>query len=149
MLKSTCRKICLEHLLDIVAFGSEHTSLSLAVDSAAASLGLVQSEDPFPEEVVFIRSDQYSFVRRGVPAIFLVPGMKSALENVPDGQQFGHFLRDTYHTAKDDMTQSFDWNAAVNFTLANLEIGTIVANADERPTWNREDFFGDKFAGSK
>jgi Zn-dependent M28 family amino/carboxypeptidase len=36
------------------------------------------SPDPIPEEVIFIRSDQYSFVKRGVPAVFMWPGMQSA-----------------------------------------------------------------------
>ena len=43
---------------------------------AVAEAGLTLTPDPLPEEVVFVRSDQYPFVREGVPAIYLKSGIK-------------------------------------------------------------------------
>ena len=95
-----------------------------------------------PEEVIFIRSDQYSFVKKGVPAVFLIAGFKGqAAKSGATG--FGTWIRDIYHTQKDDMNQYIDWNAGVRFTMANLMIGYEVANQPERPTWNQGDYFGE------
>jgi hypothetical protein len=71
---------------DIVAFGEEHSSLGKLVRRAAASLDLEVSPDPMPEEVFFIRSDQYSFVRQGVPSIFVGEGFKARKPGV-DGKK--------------------------------------------------------------
>ena len=51
-------------VLDIVPYGADHSSLSKQVDKARKILGLGLSPDPFPEQVVFIRSDHYSFIKK-------------------------------------------------------------------------------------
>ncbi|NIV20571.1 MAG: M28 family peptidase, partial [Gammaproteobacteria bacterium] len=59
------------------AFGASHSNLGDAVRQAAEEAGIVQTPDPFPEQNMFVRSDHYRFVQRGIPAIFLVTGMTS------------------------------------------------------------------------
>jgi Zn-dependent M28 family amino/carboxypeptidase len=59
---------------DIVAFGMEHSSLSNAVTRAARRIQLEISPDPMPEQLFFTRSDQYSFVKQSVPAVWSSPG---------------------------------------------------------------------------
>jgi hypothetical protein len=54
---------------DMVVLGSEHSTLERAVQASLSAMGLKQSPDPEPEQVFFIRSDQYNFVRRGIPAM--------------------------------------------------------------------------------
>src|SRR5579864_4261078 len=49
-------------LRDIIAYGGEHSSLEGVAERAAKRLQLSVSPDPAPEETIFIRSDQYSFV---------------------------------------------------------------------------------------
>jgi acetylornithine/succinyldiaminopimelate/putrescine aminotransferase len=53
---------------DVIACGAEHSSLQRVIETAVADEDFALSPDPMPEEVIFIRSDQYSFVRQGVPA---------------------------------------------------------------------------------
>jgi len=65
-------------LEDVIAFGAEHSTLQGVMEAAAKRMRMSLSPDPLPQEVVFIRSDQYSFVRQGVPAVFPVPGFKSS-----------------------------------------------------------------------
>ena len=50
----------------MVALGAEHSTLDSTVARVARRLGVTLAPDPFPQEVFFVRSDQYSFVRRGV-----------------------------------------------------------------------------------
>ncbi len=64
-------------LREIVPFGAEHSTLDATVRQAAQKMGIALAPDPFPQEVFFVRSDQYSFVRRGVPSLFLFMGLKS------------------------------------------------------------------------
>src|SRR5262249_16387391 len=67
---------------DIVPLGAEHSSIGNIVAEVAQHLGLEVSPDPIPEEVFFIRSDQYSFVRQGVPAVAITEGFKTRDPNI-------------------------------------------------------------------
>jgi len=132
-------------LADIIAFGAEHSSLEAVIDEAIAVEGFTLTPDPMPEEVIFIRSDQYSFVKQGVPSVFLVPGFTSSDPAVDGEPLWRGFLKTYYHQPSDDMSRDFDWPSAVRFARANVRIGHAVAEDSERPTWNEGDFFGDKF----
>ena len=98
-----------------------------------------------PEEVLFIRSDQYSFVRQGIPSVFLFPGFTSTDPEIDGQALFRDHLAKHYHRPSDDLTRPFDWDSALRFARANVRIGQEIADAAARPTWNDGDFFGDKF----
>jgi hypothetical protein len=132
-------------LADVIAFGAEHSSLGRHVEKAARRSGLEVSPDPMPEEVLFVRSDQYSFVRKGVPAVFFVPGFRSADPSVDAGRIFTEFLQTHYHKPSDDISLPFLAQPAEAFTLANYYLILSIANDAERPAWNEGDFFGDRF----
>ena len=133
-------------LADVVAFGAEHSSLESVIRGVVGMENLVLAPDPMPEEVLFIRSDQYSFVKQGIPSVFLVPGFTSTDPNIDGAELFQAHLRTHYHQPSDDLSRPIDWDSAVRFARANVRIGHAVADQDERPTWNAGDFFGDKFA---
>jgi hypothetical protein len=138
--------LMLHTLVDVIAFGAEHSTLAGAVDRAAARLDLDVSEDPLPEEVMFVRSDQFSFVRRGIPALFVISGLSGGDATVDGRESWRQWMRTTYHTPQDDMSQSIDFEAGAAFSRLNFLIVYQVANADERPEWLAGDFFGEKFA---
>ena len=129
---------------DLVALGGEHTTLGPLARDAAARAGLTISPDPIPEEVRFIRSDQYSFVKQGVPAISLKTGSTSADPAIDGDKVTKEWLRNIYHTPKDDMNQPFDWATGVKYAQTNFLIAWMAANG-ERPRWVPGDFFGEKF----
>jgi hypothetical protein len=131
---------------DIIAFGSEHSSLEAAVAEAISAEGFALTSDPMPEENIFRRSDQYSFVRKGVPAVFLVPGYSSTDASVDGQAVVVDHRKHHYHRPSDDLSRTVDWGSAVRFARANARIGYAIANEDTRPTWNEGDFFGDEFA---
>ena len=125
-----------------VVFGAEHSTLGEVFDDAGKSVGLEVIPDPTPEEVTFIRSDQYSFVKRGIPSVFPVAGHDTtAAERGP----FEAWRQEIYHSPQDDLSQQFDWSTAVRFARLNLLAGWEIANAAERPRWKPGDFFGEKF----
>jgi len=131
---------------DIVPFGAEHSSLMTVVRREAARFRVKVSPDPVPEQVIFIRSDHYSFVRQGVPAVFLSDGFQAVDPRIDGRKVFEHWVEKYYHSPFDDMKQPLDFKPAVKFMKLNFAIGYDVANAPQRPTWNRGDFFGDLFA---
>lgn len=133
-------------LADVIAFGAEHSSLQAQIETAVAAEGFSLTPDPVPEEVLFIRSDQFSFVRQGVPSVFLFPGFTSLDEEIDGEAAFRDHLATHYHRPSDDSTRPVDWESAVRFARANVRIGLSVASDDARPNWNTGDFFGDRFA---
>ena len=137
-------------LRDVVAFGAEHSTLSKVVQQAAQHLNLDVSPDPMPEQVVFIRSDQYSFVRQGVPSIALAAGVKSSDPGIKPAEIFENWYANYYHQPQDDMQQpGLNFEAAADFARVGLLCGLYVAQQPERPRWNAGDFFGITFAGGK
>jgi Zn-dependent M28 family amino/carboxypeptidase len=131
---------------DIVAFGAENSTLEGVVRKAAAEAGYTLSPDPMPEENIFVRSDQYSLVKKGVPAVFLVPGF-SAKDPTVNGQQvFGGFLASHYHKPSDDLSLPMDLGALERFTRANLAIVRAIAADPVDPSWKPGNFFGKMFA---
>jgi hypothetical protein len=132
-------------LADIIAFGAEHSSLESTIREAIVDEGFELTLDPMPEENLFIRSDQYSFVKRGIPATFLVPGFASTDPDIDGKAMVQEHTMHHYHRPSDDMSRPFHWDSALRFARANVRIGAAVGDADERPTWNEGDFFGEKF----
>lgn len=131
---------------DIVPVGAEHSSLSKDVEAAAQNMGYEISPDPIPEEVIFIRSDQYSFVKQGVPSVFMFSGLQSSDPKVDGSALFQKWISSIYHTPKDNMSQQFYFDSAAKATGLSFLVGYEVAQQSERPTWNTGDFFGTKFA---
>ena len=133
-------------VLDIVPYGADHSTLSRQTQEAAAYLGLGIGPDPFPEQVVFIRSDHYSFIREGIPSLFIKSGFKTiASDTVDRSKSDVDWRRTTYHTPQDDMSQAFDFNAAATHVKLNFLIGLLVCEDAQRPSWNKGDFFGGRF----
>ena len=133
-------------LQDIVAFGAEHSSLDAVVKKAAARMQLGQSPDPMPQEVVFIRSDQYSFVKQGIPAVFPVPGFKSTDVNIDPMEIFKNWEKTRYHHPQDDIDQpGLDFNAAAKYARFVFLCGYLITEDSQRPFWNKGDFFGDHY----
>jgi Zn-dependent M28 family amino/carboxypeptidase len=132
---------------DVIPIGIEHSSLKAVVEAAAAELGIGLTADPFPEEVVFVRSDQYAFVRRGIPAVYLDGGIHSEVPEVDGRAQLDGFLRQHYHQPSDQLDLGIHFPTAARLATLNQRIGLRVGNAAERPSWNPGNFFGERFAG--
>ncbi|MDX1455110.1 MAG: M28 family peptidase [Gammaproteobacteria bacterium] len=130
---------------DVVLFGAENSSLGPLATAQAERIGYIVSPDPAPEERFFVRSDQYSFVREGVPALSIDPGRMAADPNVDGDALTDDFLLNHYHQASDSTELPFARKTAARFAGMNFLIGLAIANADERPTWNAGDFFGRTF----
>jgi hypothetical protein len=129
----------------VVILGLEHSTLAPLARAAAESNGFTIQDDPLPEEVRFIRSDQFSFVEKGIPAITYKGGFVSA-DPAIDGEKLTRdWLRNIYHSAADESDQKLDYESGARWAKTNLDLALAIANAKERPRWNDGDFFGTKF----
>jgi hypothetical protein len=126
---------------DLVAYGADRTSIGSTVAAVAGAEGLKLTPDPAPEQASFVRSDHYSFVRAGIPAVSLEPGPggpgKAAIEA---------FGEKHYHQPSDEVTL-VDFGQGVRFVKLNYAIARALADGDQRPLWNKGDFFGTLYGG--
>lgn len=108
-------------------------------------IGLKLIPDPQPEQLGFVRNDEYSFVRRGVPAVCLSEGLHAKDPKVDGKKLTDDYIKFRYHAPSDDMSQPLNFDASVQFMQINFLVGYDVAQAPQRPTWNMNDFFGKTF----
>ena len=127
---------------DVVAFGAEHSTLFDIVKRATKKVGMELSPDPFPERGYFTRSDQFPFVQQGIPAIFFATGFKTGEPGIDPEALYNDFMQSHYHGATDDQNLRFDTWSAGRVATVNYMIALEIANADQRPTWQKDDFFG-------
>jgi Zn-dependent M28 family amino/carboxypeptidase len=122
--------------------GLEESDLAADARRAADAAGTRVVTDPEPEQNRFVRSDQYSFVLRGIPALSLKIGF---VAGSPEQRTFHDFEAKRYHQPSDDVTQPVNFAAAAGFEKLMLALVREVANRDTRPVWSGESYFR-KFA---
>ncbi len=125
--------------------GLEESTLGDTVRQAAQSLGVEAQPDNEPEQNRFIRSDQYSFIRRGIPSLAFKFGYAPGS---PEEKVRAEWVRQRYHRPSDDLSQPVDTAAAALFDRVMLELIERVADARERPRWYENSFFR-RFAAAK
>jgi Peptidase family M28/PA domain len=135
---------------DLIVLGSEHSTLERAASAALAASGLSQSPDPEPEQVFFIRSDQYSFVKQGIPAIFPGPGWKDERGDIAKNKATEDWwTKHRYHHPKDEWDPSQDYENLAVEARAVFLMALAVALDPERPRWNEGDVFARLYGGGR
>jgi Zn-dependent M28 family amino/carboxypeptidase len=120
----------------VVVNGSERTTITEIVRSAAQRAELDIEPDPRSHLGIFYRSDHFSMARAGVPAFSIAAGSK--LKGKPDDytkSKFVEFNDKRYHQPSDEMMADWDFSGFAILGAFALDIGQSVANADQLPTW--------------
>ncbi len=123
-----------------VARGAEHSTLGDAARRAADSLGVDLVPDHAPRASAFVRSDQFSFVRQGVPSICVAPGRRPGMDEAEVERRRAWF-RARYHTPRDEWDASWLWEDTARFARLQFLLALGVAEGPARPAWNEGDFF--------
>jgi hypothetical protein len=118
--------------------GLGESTLGDTVRAAAKELGVEVQADNEPEQNRFIRSDQYSFIRRGVPALAFKFGYAAGS---PEEKIRKDWVSTRYHRPSDDLSQPVDTAAAALFDRVILKLVERVADDTARPQWYRDSFF--------
>lgn len=124
-------------LKKMVAYGADESSLGADAKAVAEHERLAIVPDPAPDHLVFVRSDQYSFIRRGVPALMLA---FAADDHEQEALQHAWF-KERYHGQADNLDQPIDLGAADAYDRYLVELIGRVANDGAVPQWRDGSFF--------
>jgi Zn-dependent M28 family amino/carboxypeptidase len=127
---------------ELVGWGAIHSSLGATLAEAAGRQQFTVSPDPIPDEAIFVRSDQYAFIREGVPSLFLSTWPTVDPTGPAGSDPSGRFLQERYHKPNDDLHQPIDWPSTGAFVRVARDLVQTVAEAPEPPDWLPGNFFG-------
>ncbi len=125
----------------LIGFGAQHSSMWEVLARAAEKNQMTLIPDPMPEQNIFVRSDQYSFVKKGIPAVFLVTADKVGMKFEAHEISSQDFITKHYHKPSDQLDLPINYDVAAKFVSINRAIAMEVANTKERPSWNKGSFF--------
>ena len=132
---------------NMVGYGAEHSTLGAVLSDVAGAYGINVFPDPFPEEKVFYRSDHYSFVERGVPALMLLGAPEGTTESL--GKRIKDWEKIYYHQPSDDVMDNWAWEGAETVAEMMGIMGWRIANDSAMPKWNNPGRFADLKRGNK
>ena len=130
------------HTRDFSLPGHERTSVRPMVEALAQEFGVTLTPDPHPEQGYYYRSDQFSLAKHGVPAFSLKTG--SHFVGRPDGwgeERVGEYRASHYHQPSDEYRSDWDFAGIAELARFGFELGRLVADQPELPTWNEGDEF--------
>jgi Zn-dependent M28 family amino/carboxypeptidase len=122
----------------VMVLGLDESDLGDRVREVAGRTGLGINPDPQPERNRFTRSDQYSFIREGVPALALKVGFEPGS---PAAAIDAKWTKERYHGPSDDLQQPIDLSAAATFTRLVAALSAEVADHAAKPQWKSSSFF--------
>lgn len=118
--------------------GLDESTLGDDVRAVAENRSVIIQADKQPDQNRFIRSDQYSFVKAGIPALAFKFGW---VAGTPEDKIFNDWVKTRYHAPSDDLSQPVDKAAAAQFDALLQALVVRVADADGRPSWKPTSFF--------
>ncbi len=122
----------------LTVYGLQESDLGDIVRQVATVRGVRVQPDPEPLRNAFIRSDQYSFIRHGIPAVAMKVGYEQGSD---DAKLYKNWLTTRYHAPSDDTNQPVDLQSAAAFEEIVRGVTLAVANRAERPQWKSDSFF--------
>ncbi len=122
----------------LTVYGLAESDLGDRVTQVAAHLNVQIQPDPLPLLNVFIRSDQYNFVRHGVPALMIDVG---AVPGSAEAATIKAWRTERYHAPSDDADQPVNLATAAGYEEVIRALAIEVANDPKRPQWKQDSFF--------
>ena len=120
-------------LRTVLAQGDHESTLGADANAVAAAQGLSLVPDPLPDRNSFTRTDQYSFVRKGVPALAFKFGFA---KDTPEYKIEHDWRAARYHAPSDDLDQpGVMKEEAVKLDAYVAALAQRVADEDARPEW--------------
>ena len=130
------------HTHDVTYIGLGKSSIDQIATMIAEEQGRVVKPDQFSDKGYFYRSDQFSFAKIGVPAMYLDTGT-DFIDRPPEWgrQQQNHYTEVNYHQPSDEYDPSWNLEGMIQDAQLGYWTGLAIANADEMPVWNEGDEF--------
>ena len=130
------------HTHDVTYIGLGKSSIDQIAIMIAEEQGRVVKPDQFSDKGYFYRSDQFSFAKIGVPAMYLKTGT-DFVDRPPEWgrEQQEHYTEVNYHQPSDEYDPNWNLEGMVDDALLGYWTGLALANADEMQRWNVGDEF--------
>jgi Zn-dependent M28 family amino/carboxypeptidase len=122
----------------VTVYGISESDLGEWAAKMAKQHGIEAYDDPKPQRNSFIRSDQYSFIRKGVPAVAMAVGCKL---DTPQQKAIDEWLHNRYHAPSDDTQQPVNLETAGKFEGLVWDLLAFTANSEKTPEWKPDSFF--------
>lgn len=122
----------------LTILGLNESDLGEEARQVAESLGVKPQADPEPQRNAFIRSDQYNFIRHGIPGLAMQVSFE---KGSPEQKIFKDWLTQRYHAPSDDLDQPVDTPAAARYEEIVRALMVRVADDNQRPQWKQNSFF--------
>jgi len=122
----------------LMVLGLDESDLGQDIRAVAKEHGVAVQADPEPQRNRFVRSDQYSFIREGIPSLAMKVGYE---EKSPEAEVARKWTAERYHAVSDDLQQPVDMSAADKYVDIVRALAVRIANRTDRPTWNGTSFF--------
>lgn len=130
---------------DMAPLGYSHSNLSESADFAAKQLNLKIDDNREAEFNYIERSDQFSFIRQKIPALFISAGF-TALDNTKNGEKvFNQWMKKHYDKPSDDLQQPYSEKAFLTAIKFNFLITWYIANCLDGINWNPESWLYKKY----
>ena len=128
----------------LTVLGLDDSDLGDRAREIAQSLGVRVQPDPEPLRNLFVRSDQYNFIRHGIPSVIMSVAPEPGS---PEQKLFKDWLTQRYHAPSDDVDQPVDLAAAAKYEEIVRALLLNIADGDRRPQWKPGSFFR-RYAGA-
>jgi hypothetical protein len=127
---------------DVAVVGRGKSSLEDLLALAAVRQERVIVDEVFPEKGHYYRSDQLSFARIGVPALYFRSGALVRGRPADWGrEQLELWTATHYHQPSDELELSWDLSGAVEDAQLGFLVGAAAAEADAMAIWRPGDEF--------
>ena len=118
------------------------SSLDAIAESVARSQGRTLKPDQFPDRGYYYRSDQFSFARIGVPALYFDDGTDFIGRPAGWGRkQIEEWELRKYHQPSDRLDGSWNFDGMIEDAQLDMLSAWLIAQADAMPTWKPGDEF--------
>jgi Zn-dependent M28 family amino/carboxypeptidase len=125
-------------LKTLMVLGLDESDLGGDIRFIAKELGIEVQADPEPQRNRFVRSDQYSFIKVGIPALAMKVGYTPGS---PEAAIAAKWTAERYHAPSDDLKQPIDLSAGGAYVDVARRLAVRIANRTDRPRWNDASFF--------
>ena len=122
----------------LTVYGLAESDLGDRATEVGKHLNVQMQPDPLPLLNVFIRSDQYNFVRHGIPSLMIDVG---AAPGSPEAATIKTWRTERYHAPSDDANQPVDLATAAGYEEVIRALVIEVADNPKRPQWKQDSFF--------
>lgn len=130
---------------DVVPIGYSHSNISEAVDFAVEKLGLTVSDAEADERAYIERSDQYSYLKNGIPVVYIGSGIKAVEPDIDVEEEYKKWMKKYYHTPFDDLDQDFSKEAFHMALKVNFLTTYYLANEIDSVKWNEDSWIYEKY----